>query len=315
MTAATLVNDDELRTMLAERSGLDSDALFFAVYSVPRTFGMPWPLTREQAEEVLPGLLDNLRRVLPPPRREAQDDRKRYVFLSEITDHYARFDTRQLLARIDHAGATPARPSLGGDTYDPRAARGWGARPSAAADHNGKPSWGWWRAVREAGPRPLFRMPVPYVGEGAPPVDRCLALRNRTGDTTAYREALDAAVREDPRQIDCWAHLGADALAQGEADDAALLAALGFYQTAVAVAELSLPATFTGVLAWSEHDNRPFHRALQGLGQTWRELGEQAKARAVFANCLWTNPDDHMGLRYLIGQLKAGVPPSRRSEA
>jgi hypothetical protein len=115
-------------------------------------------------------------------------------------------------------------------------------------------------------------------------------------------------VREDLRQIDCWAHLGNDALERADADRRALREALGFYQTAVAVAELSLPPGFTGVLAWSELDNRPFHRALHGLGLTWWRLGETAKATAVFANGLWTNPDDNQGIRYLIGQTKAGVP-------
>ncbi|MEW1760368.1 hypothetical protein AB0393_28140 [Streptomyces cyaneofuscatus] len=311
MTAAASVSEDELRTMLAERSGLDRDALWGAVYFVPRTFGLAWPLPRDKAEEVLAGLLDNLRHVLPPPRHEEQDGHQRYVFLSEITEHYERYDTRRLLERIRHAGATPTGPSFGADTYDPRSEQGWGARPSAAADHSGKPSWGWWRAVREAGPRPLYRMPNPYVGEGPPPVDRCLALRDRTGDTTAYREALLAAVREDPRQIDCWAHLGSNALARGEAEMSALREALGFYQTAVAVAELSLPPHFTGVLAWSEMDNRPMHRALQGLGLTWSQLGEQTKARAVFRNGLWTNPADQLGLRYLIGQATAGPRPRK----
>ncbi|MFD7663466.1 hypothetical protein [Streptomyces sp. NPDC059788] len=118
---------------------------------------------------------------------------------------------------------------------------------------------------------------------------------------------MDAAVREDPRQVDCWAHLGSDALDRAEQDTSALSEALGFYQTAVAVAELSLPPSFTGVLAWSELDNRPFHRALHGLGLTWWQLGETAHATAVFGNSLWTNPDDNQGIRYLIGQVKAGA--------
>ncbi|WP_405895193.1 hypothetical protein OG612_45030 (plasmid) [Streptomyces sp. NBC_01527] len=299
------MSEDELRTMLAERSGLGKDALWYPVYDVPRVFGLPWPLTTEQAEEVLSALLDRLRRVLPAPRQERPG--QRYVYLSEITDRYQRGDTRRILERIHSRGITPACPAFGGENYDPLSERGWGARPSAAPDFSGEPNWAWWREVRKAGPRPLYQMPNPYVGEDEPPVDRALGLRDRTGGAAAYRAALSAAVREDPRQIDCWAHLGSDAFERADADDAALPEALGYYQTAVAVAELSLPPTFTGVLAWGELNNRPFHRALHGLGLTWWRLGETAKAAAIFDDSLWANPDDNQGIRYLIGQAKAGV--------
>ncbi|WP_406511013.1 hypothetical protein [Streptomyces sp. NBC_00212] len=314
MPAAASVGKDELCTLLAQRSGLDEDWLFGLVYLVPRDFGLSWPLTRNQAEEVVNGLLDRLRRVLPAPRQDGPDGRVRgYRYLAEITDRYARCDTRRVLERIAHAGITPAGPAFGGGSYDPRSERGWGARPSAAADRRGTPSWAWWRAVRAAGPRPLYRMPDPYAGEDEPPVDRALALRERTGDGTAYRAALRAAVREDPRHTDCWAHLGSEAFARAAADESALPEALGFYQTAVAVAELSLPPSFTGVLAWSEVDNRPFHRALHGLGLTWWRLGETGKAAAVLGSSLWTNPDDDQDIRYLIGQMEAGVAWHQRA--
>ncbi|GAA2810848.1 hypothetical protein GCM10010441_39360 [Kitasatospora paracochleata] len=309
MATTVAVGEGELRTMLAERSGLTEDALWFPVHDVPRAHRLTWPLTARQAEDVLTDLLDQLRRVLPAPGQDGPDGPgRRYVFLSEITDRYQRCDTRRILERLHNRGVTPARPDFCGEVYDPRSERGWGARPSASADLGGKPTWAWWRAVREAGERPLCRMPDPYLGEGEPPVDRALGERERTGDTCGYRAMLAAAVREDPRQIDCWAHLGGDAFERADADHSALVEALGFYQTAVAVAELSLPEAFTGVLAWSEMDNRPFHRALHGLGLTWWRMGETEKAAAVFGNSLWTNPDDNQGIRYLIGQATAGVP-------
>ncbi|MBT1188204.1 hypothetical protein HET69_30570 [Streptomyces sp. CJ_13] len=306
MATSVSVSEDDLRTMLAERSGLDRDLLWFPVHDVPRAFGLSWPLTAEQAEGALADLLDQLRRVLPAPRGEGPG--RRYVYLSEITDRYQRGDTRRILERILDRGATPACLAFGNEDYDPRSDRGWGARPSTAPDHGGKPTWGWWREVREAGPRPLYRMPDPYMGEDEPPVDRALGLRERTGDSAAYRAALSAAVREDPRQIDCWVHLGSDAFERANSDESALPEALGYYQTAVTVAELSLPPAFAGVLAWGELNNRPLHRALHGLGLTWWRLGETANAAVVFGNCLWTNPDDNQGIRYLIAQAKAGTP-------
>ncbi|MBQ0850329.1 hypothetical protein J8N05_19265 [Streptomyces sp. BH-SS-21] len=206
------MSEDALRTMLADRSGLPADTLWASVHFVPRTFGMSWPLTGARAEEVLSALLDELRRVLPPPLQDEPDGRgHRYVYLSEITDRYERCDTRRILDRIHAAGPTAARPAFGGEDYHPRSEDGWGARPSAAADLEGIPTWGWWRAVRAAGPRPYYRMPNPYVGDEPPPVDRALDLRGRAGNDAVYRAALLTAVREDPRQIDCWAHLGSDA--------------------------------------------------------------------------------------------------------
>ncbi|MGC0422762.1 hypothetical protein [Embleya sp. AB8] len=305
MAVGTSVDGGDLRAMLARRSGLDEGSLWYPVHEVPRAFGLSWPLTAGRAEDVLSDLLDGLRRTLPPPDEPSGARGRRYVYLSEITDRYARCDTRRILERIHHAGITPARPD--GRDYDPRSERGWGARPSTAADLGGTPSWAWWRAVREAGARPSYRMPDPYVGEGPPPVDRALDLRDSTGDDLAYRAALLAAVYEDPRQLDCWAHLGGDAFDRADADEAALSEALGFYQTAVAVAELSLPPAFAGVLAWGELDNRPLHRALHGLGSTWWRLGDTKRAATVFGNSLWTNPADNQGIRYLVGPARAGT--------
>ncbi|MGF1427516.1 hypothetical protein [Kitasatospora sp. LaBMicrA B282] len=312
MVATTSVSEEGLRAMLADRSGLEADSLWYPVHDVPRAYQVVWPLTAGQAEEVLADLLDALRRVLPAPRPDAPGRTgRRYVYLSEITDCYQRGDTRRLLERICRAGITPAGTAFGDELYDPRSDRGWGTRPAATADRGGQPDWAWWQEVRAAGPRPYYRLPDPWVGQGEPPVDRALELRESTGSTKAYRAALLAAVREDPRQIDCWAHLGHDAFERADLDPSALREALGFYQTGVAVAELSLPADFTGVLAWSELDNRPFHRALHGLGLAWWRLGESLKAAAVFGNSLWTNPDDNQGIRDLIGQVRVGVPWDR----
>ncbi|WP_331768940.1 hypothetical protein OG948_34270 (plasmid) [Embleya sp. NBC_00888] len=67
MAVGTSVGEDDLRTMLARRSGLDEASLWYPVHEVPRAFGVSWPLTGDRAEDVLSDLLDGLRRTLPPP--------------------------------------------------------------------------------------------------------------------------------------------------------------------------------------------------------------------------------------------------------
>jgi hypothetical protein len=55
----------------------------------------------------------------------------------------------------------------------------------------------------------------------------------------------------------------------------------------LAIGEQSLPAEFNGVLPRGLVDNRPFHRALHGLGLcAWRER-RRDDAEAIMTNLLW----------------------------
>ncbi|MGW6958783.1 hypothetical protein [Streptomyces chartreusis] len=58
------VTQEALRAMLAQRSGLPENVLWAPLHHVQRRFGLSWPLTGKQAEDVLSELLDGLRRVL-----------------------------------------------------------------------------------------------------------------------------------------------------------------------------------------------------------------------------------------------------------
>jgi hypothetical protein len=82
--------------------------------------------------------------------------------------------------------------------------------------------------------------------------------------------------------MDAWVHLGVIAF-----DTRGPKAALEFYNTAVAIGEGALPYAFAGVLPWGFVDNRPFHRALHGLGLcAWRQRRWDA-AETILTNLLW----------------------------
>ena len=91
--------------------------------------------------------------------------------------------------------------------------------------------------------------------------------------------------------------------------------ALAHHQAGVAVAELSLPAGFDGVLSWSAIENRGFLRALQGLGLSQWRLGRPAEAQAVFERIYRLNPNDNQGVRFLLDRLARGLTWKQASSA
>lgn len=53
-------------------------------------------------------------------------------------------------------------------------------------------------------------------------------------------------------------------------------------------------------------DNRPFLRALHGLGLCQWRLGDFTAARETFWRLLMLNPYDNLGVRFLIDEVEAG---------
>jgi tetratricopeptide (TPR) repeat protein len=143
-----------------------------------------------------------------------------------------------------------------------------------------------YRAIIAVGPRPEFEMEqvIPGVEEDdwdSDPVTNAAEL-NRVGSDREARRILEGLILLDERCIDAWVHLGNMAF-----DAKGPKAALELYDTAVAIGEQSLPAQFNGVLPRGLVDNRPFHRALHGLGLcAWRQR-RWDDAEAIFTNLLW----------------------------
>jgi hypothetical protein len=137
-----------------------------------------------------------------------------------------------------------------------------------------------------AGPRPEFEMEQVIPGLDADgwdldPVADAAELR-RAGDTREASRILHGLLAQDHRCIDAWVHLGNIAF-----DGKGPKAAFEFYDTAVAMAEQSLPEGFAGVLPRGLIDNRPFHRALHGLGLcAWRQR-RWTDAEIIFSDLVW----------------------------
>ena len=141
-------------------------------------------------------------------------------------------------------------------------------------------------AIIAAGPRPQFEMEqiIPGIKEDDWDLDPVAdaAEMHRAGYDRDASRILHDLIAQDDRCVDAWVHLGNIAFeAKGPK------AALELYDTAVALAEQSLPASFVGVLPRELIDNRPFLRALHGLGLCgWRQKRWE-DAEVIFTNLVW----------------------------
>jgi hypothetical protein len=145
-----------------------------------------------------------------------------------------------------------------------------------------------YRALIARGPRPQFEMEQVLPGVGPDdwdidPISDAADLHRVGYDQKASRILRDL-VQRDERCIDGWVHLGNIAF-----DTKGPKAAFELYDTAVAIGELSLPSGFVGVLPRGLIDNRPFLRALHGLGLcAWRQR-RWSDAQTIYTNLLWTD--------------------------
>jgi tetratricopeptide (TPR) repeat protein len=145
--------------------------------------------------------------------------------------------------------------------------------------------------VIAAGPRLAFEMEQVIPGIEADDWDldpvADAAQWHRVGNNREATRILKGLISQDERCVDAWVHLGNIAL-----DANRPKAALDLYDTAVAIAEQSLPPGFNGVLPRGLVDNRPFLRALHGLGLcAWRQRRWE-DAEAIFTNLVWIDGGD-----------------------
>ncbi len=227
------------------------------------------------------------------------------VALADLTPGPVTVETSHLLGAYRRwLGLPPLKPESGSAVDQPWTYRPVASRPATLAVPLSLNPMGMWdpadqywgeeaddidpmyQRIIAAGPRPEFEMEQVIPGVGAEdwdvdPVADAAELHRAGRDREATR-ILRGLLAQDERCIDAWVHLGNMAF-----DSKGAKAALDFYDVAVGIGERSLPEAFSGVLPRGLIDNRPFLRALHGLGLcAWRQRRWE-HASVIFTNLVW----------------------------
>lgn len=107
-------------------------------------------------------------------------------------------------------------------------------------------------------------------------------------------------LEHDLRFIDGHAHLGNLEFEYN------LEKSMAHYQMGVEIAELSLAGLGDIFLPWGITFNRPYLRALHGLGLCKWRLGLVSEAENIFVKILKFNPNDNQGARFCLNSIKKG---------
>jgi hypothetical protein len=169
-----------------------------------------------------------------------------------------------------------------------------------------EPIEAWAKPIIKRGPRPMYEMEQILPGADpenfdSDPILDANELKDR-GQIARAKKLLEQLLIKDIRCLDAHAHLGNIAF------DKNVRNALDHYQRGVLIGELSLGATFEGVLPWGMIDNRPFLRCLSGLGLCLWRLERYEEAEALFERLLWMSPSDNLGIRFLLPPVRARKP-------
>lgn len=131
-------------------------------------------------------------------------------------------------------------------------------------------------------------------------LDRAIDMEH-TGDYLAAENSFQKIIRKNPYHIDAYHHLSLLQERYSKEFDAYLCC-----REAVRIGLSAVPSGFswkTSRLSWSHLDNRPFMRAYHNLGLWMKRRGETDEAVTIFTNLLAVNPNDNLGVRYLLPEL------------
>jgi hypothetical protein len=163
----------------------------------------------------------------------------------------------------------------------------------------------WAKPIIARGPRRQFEMEqvLPGADPDDPFSDPITESNDRkdAGDTQDARDILIKLCQSDLRCLDAHAHLGNLVFEQRPKD------AIRHYEVGFRIGELSLGASFNGVLPWGCIDNRPFLRCMHGFGLCVWRLHRFEEAKCIFDRMLWLNPSDNQGVRFLIDNIDAKI--------
>lgn len=126
------------------------------------------------------------------------------------------------------------------------------------------------------------------------------------GDARRCEKLLSEMLRQDLRCVDAHAHLG-HLYMTGYRGRRARERAQRHYRVGVEIAERALAPDGQDVTPKGFIDNRPYLRALHGLGLAHWALGDAETAEHLFARLLWRDPADGAGARFLIQAVRDGI--------
>ena len=131
-----------------------------------------------------------------------------------------------------------------------------------------------------------------------------------SGDHATCEKILSEMLRQDLRCVDAHAHLG-NLFLDGFWGRPNAARALRHYRVGVEIAERSLARDGQDLTPKGWVDNRPYLRALHGMGLAAWALGDVVEAERCFAKLLWRDPSDGAGARFLLHDVRAGVAMER----
>lgn len=116
---------------------------------------------------------------------------------------------------------------------------------------------------------------------------------------TTYGKLLstvDSVIKKEPSFLDAYAHAGDALLEIDETTEA-----FDYYNRGLGLALKLIPKTFKGGISWLYLDNRPFLRLHHGYILCLMHQGSYEEAARYIEQHLAWNPNDNVGVRYLLG--------------
>ena len=121
------------------------------------------------------------------------------------------------------------------------------------------------------------------------------------GHIPEAKKRFKEVLKQDPKYIDAINGLGSIALEQGKLGEAEK-----HYRKAYQLTLEKFGGKLPESIEWEILSNRPYLRAMHGLGLAlWRQE-KTDKALRIFRKMLKLNPNDNQGIRFIIPAIKTG---------
>lgn len=130
-----------------------------------------------------------------------------------------------------------------------------------------------------------------------------------SGDNQKGLNQLRSLIKKDPEFINAYNRIGANFLEKDNHKKG-----LEYYSKAYKIGQPLIPKGFKGRISWYQTDNRPFLRAMHGLGLSHIRLFQLSEAINVFERILAYNPDDNQGVRFIIGDLYLSIKNNQKAD-